>query len=214
MITLEELYQQAAWAPSDINEHLPTLFGLARECRHVTEMGTRTGRSTRAFLYAQPEVLICYDLERQPEVDLLEQAARSAGRPRFRFCQADVLDVEIEETDLLFIDTLHVYEQTRAELARHARKARRYLLFHDTTTFGETGETPGSHGIWLAIEEFLHTHPEWQLLARHTHNNGLTILQRSPVLAFGGEAGQSPPPPPSAARQALTTPRSPPRFAF
>src|SRR5258708_29313347 len=103
-MTLEHLYHQALQTPSDINEHLPTLYGLARECRHITEMGTRTGRSTRAFLYAQPEVLVTYDLERQPEVDLLEHAARLARRPRVHFRQAAVLHVDIEATALLFID--------------------------------------------------------------------------------------------------------------
>jgi beta-1,4-mannosyl-glycoprotein beta-1,4-N-acetylglucosaminyltransferase len=179
MSTPEELYRQALASPSDINEHLPTLYALARECAHVTEMGTRSGCSTRAFLHAQPEALVCYDLERRPEVDPLEEAARQAGRPRFRFHQADVLQVEIEETDLLFIDTFHVYEQTRQELARHAGKVRKYLVFHDTTTFGDCGQEPGSRGIWPAIEEFLRDNSGWQLVARHTQNNGLTVLRRA-----------------------------------
>jgi glycosyl transferase family 2 len=174
---LQELYQEALVTPSDINEHLPTLYGLARECDHVTEMGTRSGGSTRAFLYAQPEELVCYDLVRQLEVDRLEAAARQAGRPRFSFHQADVLQAEIQETDLLFIDTFHVYEQIKQELARHAHKVRKYLVFHDTTTFGETGEVGGSRGIWPAIEEFLRENPEWRVVIRLSHNNGLTIVR-------------------------------------
>jgi hypothetical protein len=45
---LGERYRAAC--PSDIHEHLPTLSELARECKHVTELGTRTGVSTLAFL--------------------------------------------------------------------------------------------------------------------------------------------------------------------
>ena len=123
MVTLQELYRQALATPSDIREHLDTLCQLARGCGHVTEMGTRWGISTRAFLHAQPEVLVCYDLIRHSEVDLLETVARAAGRPHFLFVQADVCRVEIDETDLLFIDTWHVYEQMKQELALHAGKS-------------------------------------------------------------------------------------------
>jgi methyltransferase family protein len=178
MISLQALYQQALATPSDIRPHLETLYQLACGCEHVTEMGTREGWSTRAFLYAQPRVLVCYDRVRRPEVDLLEAAARAAGRPRFLFCQADVLQVEIEETDLLFIDTWHVYEQMKRELALHADKCRRYLVFHDTMYFGEVGETPGYRGIWPAIEEFLWDNPHWTESPWLTASNDLTVLTR------------------------------------
>src|SRR5439155_17696626 len=87
------LYATACAVPSDINEHCPTLYALAKECRHVTEMGTRTGVSTTALLFAQPEKLVCYDRERFPQVD---QLARLAGRTGFVFHQADVRQINIE----------------------------------------------------------------------------------------------------------------------
>ena len=175
---LQELYRQALAAPSDIREHLDTLYQLARGCDHVTEMGTRYGWSTRAFLYAQPRVLVCYDVTRYPDVDVLEAAARAARRPQFTFHQADVLQVQIEETDLLFIDTQHTYEQLKQELLLHADKARKYLVFHDTLGYGEIGDTPGHAGLWPAIEEFLWDHPHWGPSARPTANDNLTILSQ------------------------------------
>ena len=33
-------------------------------------------------------------------------------------------------------------------------------------------------GLWPAVEEFLAANPEWVLVHRFTHNNGLTILSR------------------------------------
>jgi glycosyltransferase involved in cell wall biosynthesis len=176
--TLKELYRDAQNKPSDIREHLETLRRLAAGCDHVTEFGTRWGTSTIAFLNGQPKVLVCYDRECLPVIDILQRAARDAGRTHFVFCQSDVLDVQIEETDLLFIDTWHVYEQLKQELVLHANKVRKYLVFHDTTTYGESGETPGYRGLWPAIEEFLQENPHWTLAARLTHNNGLTILER------------------------------------
>ena len=111
---------------------------------------------------------------RYPQVDRL---ALVAGRTDFVFHQADVLWVDIEETDLLFIDTLHDYEQLVQELALHARKARKYIVLHDTTTFGETGETPGHRGLWPAVEEFL-SRGGFQVKERYSNNNGLTVLER------------------------------------
>jgi hypothetical protein len=182
--SLRQLYEAALMSRreirehADIREHLPTLFELARACEHVTEMGTRRGWSTRALLYAQPQVVVSYDLFRLPEVDVLEATARAAGRPRFVFRQADVRQVAIEETDLLFIDTAHYYEQLRQELDRHAGKVRRYLVFHDTRTYGEHGDVPGRRGLWPAIEEFLGDHGYWSQSPRPTANENLTILSR------------------------------------
>jgi hypothetical protein len=173
--TLADLYAAACRVPSDINEHCPTLYALAKECRHVTEFGTRAGVSTTALLYAQPEYLICYDRLRLAPV---EQLQALAGRTQFVFHQADVLRVEIDETDLLFIDTWHVYVQLHAELQRHARKVRRYIVLHDTTTFADVGEAPGHRGLWPAIEGFLRQ-GTFRLRQRDANNHGLTVLEAS-----------------------------------
>jgi hypothetical protein len=147
-------------------------------------LGTRAGVSTTAFLYAQPDRLVCYDRLRYPQVDRL---ALVAGRTDFVFHTADVLWVEIEDTDLLFIDTLHDYEQLAQELALHGRKARRYIVLHHTTTFGETGETPGHRGLWPAVEDFL-AKGMFKIRERHEHNNGLTILERVARTEASGDA--------------------------
>jgi hypothetical protein len=173
---LEMHYESVCENDSDIRDHCPTLALLASSCDHVTELGSRTGVSTTALLYAQPRDLVCYDLEPRPEFDNLY---RFTGRTRLALNTADSREVTIAETDLLFIDTCHVYEQTACELSRHAAKVRKYIALHDTTTFGEHGELPGSRGIWPAIAEFLARRPEWELLARFHNNNGLTVLVRS-----------------------------------
>jgi GT2 family glycosyltransferase len=170
------LYETACATPSDINEHLPVLHALARECRDITEMGTRTGVSTTAFLYARPAKLVCYDCVKYPEVNRL---AALAAPTEFVFYQQDVLTVEIEPTDLLFLDTWHVYEQLREELRRHAGKVRRYIVLHDTTTFGEYGEKAGHRGLWPAVEEFL-AQGRFRLKDRYENNNGLTVLEALP----------------------------------
>jgi hypothetical protein len=172
---LEKRYRHVCESPSDINEHCPTLYLLAAQCQHVTEMGCRHGISTTALLRAQPRTLVCYDLQRLPEFD---DVLRVTGRTELRYHEANTLEVEIEPTDLLFIDTFHVYEQLRRELELHAGRVRRFIALHDTTTFGEQGEWDGHRGLWPAVMEFLAAHPEWWLAARYHHNHGLTVLER------------------------------------
>ena len=53
----------------------------------------------------------------------------------FTLVEESTLDVEIEETDLLFIDTEHTYSQLLNELTLHGDKARKYIVLHDTATF-------------------------------------------------------------------------------
>jgi hypothetical protein len=172
---------------SDINEHLYCLNKYAGECDHVTEMGTRYIVSTWAFLAARPKKIVCYDFLEGLNMDTFNQNMQeikncaSSNNVEFIFTQANVLEVEIEETDLLFIDTYHEYNQLKQELHLHSDKVRKYLIFHDTTTFGDNGETfkeQNTLGIWPAIQNFLDSKKEWSLLERFTHNNGLTILKK------------------------------------
>ena len=98
----------------------------------------------------------------------------------FKFICADTRDTVIEETDLLFIDTLHNYVQLKKELELHSSKVKKYLIFHDTTTFESNGESYTGEkeiGLWPAIEEFLQQNFNWTIHERFINNNGLTILK-------------------------------------
>lgn len=178
---IEKEFANAATTPSDIHEHLPVLYELARECDHIIEMGVRSGVSTRAFLRVDAK-LISYDIETDQRVVDLVNEARNAGKDS-TFIEADVLKVDIEETDLLFIDTWHTYEQLKQELSLHGNKSRKYIVFHDTNTFGlknEGGEANGtSQGLLPAIIEFVMSNPHWRFKKFLTNNNGLTVLERS-----------------------------------
>ncbi len=176
-MTINELYQRAVSTPGDIWEHLPTLVRLANKCRHITEFGTRYGISTAAFLYARPSKFIAYDISRHEAVSVLEEAVRAENLD-FQFIQADVLSVEIEDTDLLFIDTLHTRDQLIAELCRHGGRVNEYIVLHDTMTFGDVGEVGESGGLKQALREYLADHSEWSVIEEYQNNNGLTVLQR------------------------------------
>jgi hypothetical protein len=180
MEVLENIYNQRCSMPSDINEHLPTLKKYAEECDHITEMGVRWVVSTFAFMMGKPKKLISIDIDPVEKhgiqtIDLIS-LAKTAG-VEFEFVLGDTTEIEIEETDFLFIDTLHTYTQLKKELALHPSKVKKYIGFHDTTTFAQVGEYK-EVGLWPAIEEFLSSNPEWVIAEKFENNNGLTILKR------------------------------------
>jgi hypothetical protein len=174
---LEAEYTWARRNASDINENVHLLYELAKQCDSVIEMGVRTGVSTRAFLHSGVK-LTSYDLVLDQKVNQLFELARRTGQDA-RYQQADVLKIQIEPCDLLFIDTLHTYRQLRQELRLHGNWARRYIAFHDTHTFGLQGEFgKDCKGLLTAVIEFVMANPHWRFHTHRTNNNGLTILER------------------------------------
>lgn len=187
-MTIIEKYQEKCNTPSDINQLLPFLKEYAEKCETICEMGVRNPTSTYAFLAARPKKLISYDIGRYPKVDLVEQLAKAENLD-FTFKLEDVLQADIEETDFLFIDTLHTKTQLERELARHASKVKKFIGFHDVVSFKFEGEpsyesvagfgTACGKGIWYAIEDFLAANPQWQIVLHIEFNNGLLIIQKN-----------------------------------
>jgi len=175
--------------PNDINEHLTVMHSYAKQCSHITEMGVRDVVSVWAWLEAYPTHLSLYDIA-EPPIDRLQQAQEYAIQHgvHLTFTKADVLEVSIDETDLLFIDTAHYYDQLKTELALHAPKTRKYIILHDTEFFQEFGEDGQGQkydsngvryrGLGPAIVEFLDANPEWFLKEHYTNCWGLSILEK------------------------------------
>jgi hypothetical protein len=76
----------------------------------------------------------------------------------FETIQYDSAKVDIEPTDLLFIDSKHTNKHLRAELSRHKDKVRKYIIFHDTTLFGGEIMPPIrdllAEGVFEEVETF------------------------------------------------------------
>jgi hypothetical protein len=189
MVTLEQIYQNLTITPSDINEHLPTLKKYSEECEHITEMGVRWIVSTYAFLMGNPKKLISIDIQHPNTWGTNFNHVKAFALEKnidFGFILGNTLEIDIEETDLLFIDTWHAYKQLKGELEKHHSKVKKYIILHDTSNFEFTDEDSyeiwgwkgDNKGLWPAIEEFIQTNPEWNIHERYTNNNGLTILKR------------------------------------
>jgi len=204
MEELGQRYHTACTEGSDIHEHCPTLAKYAQECAHVTEAGVRSAVSSWALLYglvasSQTEKRhIGIDLSYHANIGAVARLATQLG-VTYTFLEGNDLAVPLEETDLFFIDTWHVYGHLRRELAKFAPLTRKYIIMHDTTVDAVRGESLREsylhdidaevassgypreeieRGLWPAVTEFLEQHPEWKLLERFTNCNGLTVLQR------------------------------------
>ena len=164
---IELNYQYAKNTPSDINQHLPKLREYAEQCDHITEMGVRGVVSTWAFIASKASKVVA--------IDILNVAVPDVEK--LQFICADDLTIEIEETDFLFIDTAHNYNQCIQELNLHGNKARKFIGFHDVGIFGKNGDD-GGRGLMFAINEFLFYNKHWKMDYITDVNNGLAILKR------------------------------------
>jgi len=199
-MSILDYYGAKCSEPSDINEHLPTLYTYAKQCSHITECGVRTVVSSWAFaagLLGKPDAhLVQVDLDHNDNVVQFGQVAQEAGI-RVTFHKENDLTCPMEPTELLFIDTWHVYGHLKRELQRWHSSVSKWIIMHDTTVDELLGETIRAgwnaeqqsvesgypvdeitKGLWPAVAEFLEVHPEWVIEARYTNNNGLTVLRR------------------------------------
>lgn len=186
-----EKYNQHKSTYSDINEHLETLYNLGKECSHITEMGVRWVSSTWPLVYSNPKKMISYDILKNPNITEVINLCNEYSI-NYSFEEKDVLQLEIEPTELLFIDTLHTYNQLIKELEIHSNKVSKYIVLHDTEHFGRTDEDVYQHasnviketqstkaGLMTAVEDFLLTElgQSWELFRVYKNNNGLTVLK-------------------------------------
>jgi predicted O-methyltransferase YrrM len=154
---LKAEYERLCATPSDIYLHLPRFVALveALDARHVIELGTRSGVSTIAWLYALAATngrLTSVDIDPRPDI---------GDWPHWGFVQGDDLDPAVvsalDPADIVFIDTSHVYEHTARELRvyRHLLKPGGLIVCHDTMLERPIGASARPRfPVWVAVEEF------------------------------------------------------------
>lgn len=200
---MEREFNIARQTSSDINQHLPMLRFLAHRCNSVIELGTRGGVSTGALMCGlmnrehKETTLTCVDINPTCDNTTRRRQCAQIGI-QYSFKHGSSLDVDIEEVDLVFIDTFHVYGQLIRELRRFAPHCRKFIAMHDTTVDSEVGELVRcgfdmqrtldrtgfsarevTTGLQLAIDEFLaEFNLQWKLTYKSIENNGLTVLER------------------------------------
>lgn len=141
---------------SDIIAHLPTLYDRAARYpqAQILELGVRSGNSTSALLAAAERV---DGHVWSVDIDVPHVPGYWSETGRWTFLRADDLDpalVELlpAEVDVLFIDTLHTYEHTRAELDLYVPRVKPggVILMHDTELDGPAHGLHGPHQFPVA----------------------------------------------------------------
>lgn len=147
---LEQKYRELCNKPSDINEHLPTIFYYSTKCKSIIELGVRGAISTYAMLYGlaintnNNKKLLLNDIE---PCDISLALELSNGLDiKVEYQWISDLDMELSENyDMTFIDTLHVYGQLKRELNKYSKITNKYIIMHDTTVDEQYGEIVRSH---------------------------------------------------------------------
>ena len=144
-IRLENKYRELCNTPSDINEHLPTLFYYSSKCQSAIELGVRGVISTYAILYGlllnsnNKKQLLLNDIEPCNISDIIEISNDLEVELDYQWIND--LEMNITENyDLTFIDTYHVYGQLKRELDKFSKITNKYIIMHDTTVDEQYGE--------------------------------------------------------------------------
>jgi len=204
---LKEIEERAAAVPTDISDHLATIFGEALAARPalIVELGVRGGETR--FVFEKVAQLTGSALV---SVDIDDCLSVCSASPRWHFVKRDDVQFASEfpawcrsrgidpKIDVLFIDTTHLYEHTVSEINAWfpLLGPRCKVICHDTNMKHYYRQQNGmilrgfdnQRGVIRALEErlktrfnerisFVTTVNEW--LVRHwPYCSGLTVLER------------------------------------
>lgn len=159
------------WAEENVDcvPHFPTLMDYAARAKVIIEWGVRGGVSTWALLDGLPADGHLWSVDILP----CTVPPRVSGDPRWTFIVGDDLDPKIQrkqprKADLVFIDTSHTYDQTKAELAHALTLAPDRIILHDYD-YAPVDVRP-------AVDEFL-VASGWHIALHERSQWGLVVLE-------------------------------------
>lgn len=150
-----------------------TYTRYAVDCQTICEFGVYTGLSTTAFMMGHPQKLTSYDIYPDNFLvrDILENYARDHNID-FQFKTDNSLKVQIEETDLLFLDTVHEREHVYQELKLHAPKTKKYIMIHDVAA---------CEPVLDAVIDYIKYDKNWKIKEHCNRGSGLMVLEKNRV---------------------------------
>lgn len=198
---LTVLYDYYRDTPSDINEHIPVLKTLAKECGSIAEIGTGSIAATWGLLMGlseseSPSPSFFEIQSRTPPLEklyLTKYLALDNGI-KYRYLETGDIHFELAESvDMLFIDGIHTYCHLTNQLQKLSPKVYKYIVMHDTSPpwgYANDTEYRGNYsefpphidrtkkGLSQAVDDFLAKNPGWIIAERRMNNHGLTVLTR------------------------------------
>jgi hypothetical protein len=168
------LFEWGKAGKRDLDEHFDTLREFASKCNRVTEF-TKKRESTIAFAAGKPLKLVSYtkepDLVLRKVIEALPQGSVEI------YADTDSLSVPIiDETDLLYLDTVHSGERLKAELSLHGGQVRRFIVIRGTGSNGNVGEGGNSPGLFEGIKWYLNQNPKAFVAYHAEHKWGITVI--------------------------------------
>jgi hypothetical protein len=148
------------------------IFNHTKGCNIAVSLGIMKGDAAFALLLGcQHHISIDSNASR----DTLNFLNDYFGSKSSSIIQNTYDPIDLEEFDVLFVDSAHTADCVEKELKTHAYKVNKFIIFHDTHTFGDVGED-GGEGIKKPIYDFLSKNQEWKIIYEVNHNNGMIII--------------------------------------
>ena len=200
-------------------DHLKTVYKYSLECRSAASLGDGGAITVWSILKGMvdgPQAVVpqgmadgsqtdsqprmsyqVVDTAYQPIQEEVQRECLSHGIDYSMTITPNHLNANLNQTDLLFINSMHVYGQIKRELGKYHEFVAKYIVIHNTDVDGQYGEARRCNwtvkhlvqrrgyeardfivGIVPAIEEFLATHSEWSVDLNHSNCYGLMVLRR------------------------------------
>ncbi len=145
------------------------------DCESYTELGVNQGATLATAMLEDVKKARAYDIKLDaynPAKKFFDSYAKN-NNVDYAIFEANTLKCDIEEVDLMYVDTVHRYSHLTQELARHGHKAKKYIIFHDTEI------SYGTPGLRVAVEEYVVKNPEWQIITDCKIDVGFMTIKRN-----------------------------------
>lgn len=161
-----------------VAEQLPILKSYTSKIDHVTEIGVNIGNSTRGFMAGRPKRMVGIDIKYfGKDTQRIKDLASNNGID-YKYIVADSLSIEIEPTDLLFLDGNHSYDYVFQELVKHSLNVSKWIFLHDITAEGRMSPVGKPYAVLKATYAFLEINNKWKVKLKDERHAGLMILER------------------------------------
>ena len=143
-----------------------------KDCNSYTEFGINQGATLAAAILENPSIVRAYDIKLgwYSDANLLFENYAGEHSIDYNVTEGDTLKFEIKPVDLLYIDTLHQYDHLTKELAIHAPRVNKYIIFHDTAA---------QVGLKKAVKEYVGIHKEWYIITDCNDNVGFMTIAKN-----------------------------------
>ena len=175
--TLQEYYDRVYKLQSDA--HKPEYMLVHDEikkriedCNSYTELGINQGTTLAIPVLKGISTITAYDITLGPynrAKGLFDEHAKQLDI-NYNVYEANTLAINIDPVDVLYIDTVHLYDHLIKELALHGGKANKFIIVHDTFV--------NNKELKIAVEEYVDANKEWSVVTDCEINVGFMTIEK------------------------------------